>query len=322
MALSRDSAAPSVLVLRALGLGDLLTAVPALRGIRRAFPGHHLQLATDPALHELVDLADAVDEVVPARGLEPLTYGGPPPDVAVNLHGRGPQSHRVLGALSPHRLVAFGCADAGLGVGSVEAPVWRRDEHEVARWCRLVNETLGPVADLADLRLAAPRSPAPRAPGVVVHPGAAQAARRWPAERFAAVAGRLADQGHRVWLTGSAGERELAAKVAVEAGLDEDSVLAGTTSLAQLAALVAGSPLVVCGDTGTSHLATAFGTPSVVLFGPTPPAWWGPPEAGPHTALWHGSEPGDPWADTPDPALLEITVDEVLGAAERMLPRT
>jgi hypothetical protein len=56
-----------------------------------------------------------------------------------------------------------------------------------------------------------------------------------------------------------------------------------------------------------------------VLFGPTPPHRWGPPEDGPHDVLWHGTGVGDPHADAPDPALLEITVDEVLVLAEARL---
>jgi ADP-heptose:LPS heptosyltransferase len=68
----------------------------------------------------------------------------------------------------------------------------------------------------------------------------------------------------------------------------------------------------VCGDTGVAHLATALGTPSVVLFGPTAPARWGPPPDRPiHRVLWAGAE-GDPHADRPDPGLLRIGVDDVL----------
>ena len=54
-------------------------------------------------------------------------------------------------------------------------------------------------------------------------------------------------------------------------------MLAGETDLLTLAATIAHARLLLCGDTGLAHLATAFGTPSVVLFGPTPPARWGPP---------------------------------------------
>jgi ADP-heptose:LPS heptosyltransferase len=97
------------------------------------------------------------------------------------------------------------------------------------------------------------------------------------------------------------------------------SVLAGRTDLLQLAALVAAARLVVSGDTGVAHLATAYGRPSVLLFGPTPPARWGPPLDGPHTVLWHGDGSGDPLGAQPDPALLRITTEEVVSAAQLRL---
>jgi len=74
----------------------------------------------------------------------------------------------------------------------------------------------------------------------------------------------------------------------------------------------------VCGDTGLAHLASAYGTPSVQLFGPMPPSLWGPP-AGPHTVIWHGRGVGNPHAVAPDPALLKIGVDEVIQAARERL---
>jgi ADP-heptose:LPS heptosyltransferase len=95
------------------------------------------------------------------------------------------------------------------------------------------------------------------------------------------------------------------------------TVLAGETDLLGLAATIAHAGRVVCGDTGVAHLATAYGTPSVVLFGPTPPSEWGPPPDRPrHQALWAGGR-GDPHADTPDPGLLAITVQDVLDALQR-----
>jgi ADP-heptose:LPS heptosyltransferase len=311
---------PVALVLRALGLGDLLAGVPALRGIRRALPGHHLALATDPALAGLVGLVGGIDELVPARGLEPLDVAVGPVDVAVDLHGKGPLSQPVLQRLHPRRLVAFDCPEVG-----VHGPVWRREEHEVRRWCRLVNEAFGTHADPTDLALPAPPVSPAVADAVVIHPGAAFGARRWPAERFARVAAELAGRGEEVVVTGSPAERALAERVATLAGLEPPSVLAGRTDVEQLAAVVAAARLVVSGDTGTAHLASAFAIPSVVLFGPTPPAWWGPPATGPHAALWHGEEPGDPWGERPDPALLRIDVDEVLaavGSVHRINERT
>jgi len=307
-------APPVALVLRALRLGDLLTAVPALRGIRRALPDHRLVLATDPALSGLVDLIDAVDSLLPAVGLQPLDLARGSVDVAVDLHGKGPLSQPVLRALEPRVLVAFRCPAIG-----VQGPVWRRDEHEVRRWCRLVSEGLGTETDPRDLRLPAPAL-RPMADGaVVIHPGAAFGARRWPVDRFAEVAARLAARGRRVVVTGSAVEHDLASNVAAQAGLSKSAVLAGRTDVTELAAVVAAASLVVSGDTGTAHLASSFGVASVVLFGPIPPAWWGPPDSGPHVAIWHGTDVGDPWGATPDPALLRIGPDEVLAAADELL---
>lgn len=305
---------PVLLVLRALGLGDFLTGVPALRALRHAHPDHELVLAAPRTLRPLVDLAGVADRLLDTTGLEPLRRAEPAPEVAVNLHGKGPQSHRLLQALQPGTLVAFGNADADHA-----GPAWRPDEHEVRRWCRLVEESLHVPADPHDLGLPVPRAPAPAPGAVVVHPGAAFPARRWPAGRFAAVARWAAAEGYDVVVTGGPDERGLAEAVAAGAGLPSAAVLAGRTDLEVLAAQVSAARLLVSGDTGVAHLASAFSTPSVVLFGPTPPSRWGPPADGPHTVLWHGDGTGDPWGDRVDPALLRATVTDVVAAAEQLL---
>ena len=121
-----------------------------------------------------------------------------------------------------------------------------------------------------------------------------------------------------VVITGGAAERRLAAGIGREAGLEPGAVLAGRTRLLQLTALVSAATLVVCGDTGIAHLATAFRTPSVVLFGPTSPARWGPPPGRCHRVLWKGTT-GDPHAAEPDTGLLGIAVGEVLEAIDQTL---
>ena len=298
-----------VVVLRALGLGDLLTAVPALRALRRAHPAAHVSLAAPAALRELALHTGAVDDVVDTAPLAPLAPQLTGADLAVNLHGRGPQSTALLAATAPRRLVSYGLADG---------PRWTADEHEVVRWCRLLDES-GISADPCDLRLAVPSVEPPVAGAVVVHPGAAQVSRRWPVQRWGRVAAALAADGHDVRVTGGPGEQDLAQEVAHSAGLGPQAVLAGRTDLLGLSALVASARLLVSPDTGVAHLATAFGTPSVVLFGPTPPALWGPPADRPqHRALWAG-RPGDNFAAVPDAGLLELTVELVLDAAGAVL---
>jgi ADP-heptose:LPS heptosyltransferase len=312
---------PTALVLRALHLGDLLVAVPALRALRRALPRHRIVLATADSLAPLVPLTGAVDELLPTPVPEMLTWTGPRPDVAVNLHDTGPESHRVLDATSPARRIGY------------RAPGWpgpRFDEiarchlHERDRWCAVLGAH-GVPADPADLRLPPPSNPAPHlthAP-VLVHPGAHHGAKRWPACRFAEVAAALHCPLSPVLITGTADERDLALAVARAAGLAGSRVLAGCTDLCELCALVAGAALVVSGDTGIAHLAAAFGTPSVTLYGPVGPERSGPPADGPHAALGDAAaRRGDPFAADPDPALLAVGVGDVLRAAAGLRSRS
>ena len=97
-------------------------------------------------------------------------------------------------------------------------------------------------------------------------------------------------------------------------------MLAGRTDLGRLAALVAYARLVVSGDTGVAHLATGYRTPSVVLFGPVPPARWGPPPGRPrHRALWAGGQGSPRWDGVGShPTLAAIGVDEVLTAVDEV----
>jgi ADP-heptose:LPS heptosyltransferase len=309
---------PSLLVLRALGLGDFLTALPALRALAEAFPQHRRQLAAPRALEPLVRLTGVVDAVVDVARLAPLAPARPP-DIAVNLHGRGPQSHRVLLGTRPRSLIAFAhpdVPDTGL------TPRWRADEHEVQRWCRLLVEH-GIAADPQRLDLPVPPVPPPPAAvgATLIHPGAADEARRWPADRWAALARAEVAAGRRVIVTAGIGEVDLARAVAHGAGLDAGVVQSGM-DLLRLAAVVAAAGRVVVGDTGVAHLATALSTPSVVLFGPTSPALWGPPPGRRrHRALWAGLG-GDPHGAGVDAGLLAIGVADVrdaLAALERDL---
>jgi ADP-heptose:LPS heptosyltransferase len=318
---SPHSLQPTVLVLRALGLGDFLTALPALRALGDALPAHRRLLAMPAALAPLARVAGVADAVLDAQPLLPLAALPTPPDVAVNLHGCGPESHRILLATRPRRLLAFAHPDVP---ESAAGPTYRPDEHAVHRWCRLL-ESYGIPTDPTRLDLLPggarlPRSaPAAARGATLIHPGAASAARRWPAERFAAVARAERRAGRGIVVTGHAEERPLALSIARAAGVDDSAVVAGRTSPLELAALVAAAGRVVCGDTGVAHLATALRTPSVVLFGPVPPALWGPPPERPwHRALWRGRR-GDPHGASIDAGLSMIGVEDVLRALDELV---
>ena len=300
---------PVAAVLRALGLGDLLVAVPALRAIRRGLPDHDVVLLAPARFAGLVRHAELADRLVPLSATSALPRSLPAsleaPDVAVNLHGRGPQSHRLLLATDPHRLIAY--ASPGL---FDDGPSWDDGEHEMRRWSRLATTAGFPVR-AGDFRVSAPDRPIrDRAAGAtIIHPGAAAAARRWPPERWAELAAAERASGHDVIVTTGPGERNLGRHVARAGGLPRARAV-DIVDVLDLLALVHGAGRLVCGDTGVAHVATAVGTPSVVLFGPTSPAQWGPPPGALHRALWHGWR-GDPQAAATDPGLLAIGVAEV-----------
>lgn len=309
---------PRLVVLRALKLGDFLTGVPALRALADAFADHERVLLAPSWLHPLVDHVGVVHR------LEPLDELGPVPpslhgcDVAVDLHGRGPASQPVLLAAHPRRLIAF----RHPGVAGTEGlPEWLPDEHEVSRWCRLLSES-GVPADPTRLAVDPPGVASPSVAAAhgatLIHPGAASAARRWPPERFSAVARAEAAAGHPVVVTAGPGERDLAERVAAGAGLAPSVIL--QPGLLELLDVVAAADRVVSGDTGVAHVATAVGTPSVVICGPVSPALWGPPPGGGHVALWAGRS-GDPHGAAPDPGLLRIGVQDVRRALDHLGPR-
>jgi ADP-heptose:LPS heptosyltransferase len=321
----------TVLVLRALGLGDALVGVPALRGLRRRYPAARLVLAGPEAVCGWLRGLGLADAVLPVAGLAPLAPDAlvraaaahprvltGPVGLAVNLHGSGPQSTEALLSLHPGRVLAFA------GPLTPDGPAWDPDEHDVDRWVRLVAE-VGAPCRREDLVLT-DAGPA-RGRTVVVHPGAASGARRWPAARWAQVVGALASRGLPVVVTGGPGERALCAEVAAGSGSGAGSGgsatdLSGALDLPALADLVGHAGLLLCGDTGVAHLATATRTPSVLLFGPSRPQQWGPlVDLDRHAVLWPAPAGyrGDQHADTVDPVLAAVSVDDVLREAGALL---
>ena len=298
----------TVLVLRALGLGDFFAGLPALALLRQALPTQRIVLALPDAYHALALRSGSVDATVHGHELTPLRDPPDRPDLAIDLHGNGPGSRALLEVTQPLRLIAYG----------LDGLRWDPGEHEVSRWCRLIRDGL-PSTDVISPsmagRLPVPSATRTRTGRTVIHSGAKSRARRWPPARFAAVAASLRRQGHEVVVTGGPDEQHLARAIAHDAGV----TAAEPMTLDQLLALVAGARLVISGDTGVAHVATNYRTPSVVLFGPVSPAIWGPPPDPRHQVLWHGDGRGDPHGDEVDPALLRITEDEVLAATRRAL---
>lgn len=151
----------------------------------------------------------------------------------------------------------------------------------------------------------------PRRDLTIIHPGGKSVSRRWPAERWAEVAAAERADGRQVLVTGTTAETRITAEVVRRAGLPPRSDLGGQTTLLRLVQLVSSADRVLCADTGVGHLATALRVPSVVLFGPTDPAMWGPPP----DRWWHRV------VRAPQGDMRQLEVLEVLTAVARLPSR-
>lgn len=286
-----------IAVFRALQLGDLLCAVPALRALRAHYPHAQITLvglpwaAQLPArfpgyLHAFVEFPGHPG--LPERSPAPGAYGAFLQqmqamrfDLALQMHGSG----RISGAI----VRGFGAARcAGFSDGICGDGWWPYPHalHEIRRNLQLVRH-LGARAD--DERLEFPLTPADelelhRHPGlaalpagayVCLHPGARDPRKRWPLQSFAAVGNALAAHGWRIVITGSAAERGLAMDLAA-AMRAPACVAACDVGLGGLAVLLSRARLLVSNDTGVAHLAAALRVPSVVVFFATDPRRWAP----------------------------------------------
>ena len=301
-----------IAVFRALMLGDLLCATPALRALRHHHPDAEITLVGLPWARGLAQRLASVDRFVefpgwPGLPEQPITDWRALPgflaamraqrfDLALQLHGSGRIVNPLVAAFEARRSAGF-ASPAASGPPGNEARFirWPRHGTEVERLLTLTDHLGAPRhgtaldfplrdtdRDAAD-RLCAPLRGRRFA---IVHAGAQLPSRRWPVERFAAVADALAREGLEIVLTGSAAEAGLTRAVAAAMrapALD----LAGRTSLWSLGALVEWSTQVVCNDTGISHVAAALHTPSVVVSSGGDAIRWAPSDRARHQVLWH-----------------------------------
>jgi heptosyltransferase-1 len=154
----------------------------------------------------------------------------------------------------------------------------------------------------------------PSQPIALITPGAGWGAKRWPPERYAAVARGMADRGFRVLVNAGPGEERLAA--AITAG-GAASALGAT--FPQLIALTRRIAICIAGDTGPLHLACAFSRPVVGIYGPTDPSRNGPYGSRTRVLRSPGSRLDHSRRSEPDPGLLTIQPDDVLRAADDLL---
>ncbi|MDE3200822.1 MAG: glycosyltransferase family 9 protein [Acidobacteriota bacterium] len=153
-------------------------------------------------------------------------------------------------------------------------------------------------------------------PAVLLNPGAGWGAKRWPVERYAAVAQGLIDRGLRVLVNVGPGEEAYAEPIVAAT---KGQAIALQADLPLLIAVTRRIVLAIAGDTGPLHLACAVGKPVVGIYGPTDPSRNGPFGTrfevlrSPASVRDHKRRPD------PEAGLLTIEPGSVLAAADRVL---
>ncbi len=151
------------------------------------------------------------------------------------------------------RFLALGPRDPGAPLEHVLAP-------------RLATDRAASERAAAKLGLALEAGTVALMPGAEYGP-----AKQWPIERFAALAARLCAEGRAVWVLGSAKERALGERIAVEADAPGVHNLCGATTLTDVVDLLAAVPVAVSNDSGLMHVAAASGTHVVAIYGSSTP---------------------------------------------------
>jgi ADP-heptose:LPS heptosyltransferase len=206
-------------------------------------------------------------------------------DAALQLHGSGEASNPVVRGFGARACAGFGIDGAQF---PAEGPEPLRLLYLTGRLGAPVRGTglEFPITPADERELAAAPLALPRRGYVCIHPGARTRDKCWPAARFAEVADQLAGEfGLDIVLTGSSAEADLTAAVAGHMRTPAlDAAL--PLSIGAMAALMSRARLLVCNDTGVSHIAAGLGLPSVVIFSKADIARWAPLDQRRHRCLW------------------------------------
>ncbi len=292
-------------------VGDAVMTTPAIAGIRKTFPRAKISLLVKPWVAGVFEGSPHIDEILIydqegrhgglsgllrlARELEGCRF-----DLAILLQNAFEAGLLAFLARIPHRI---GYNTQGRGVLLTTMVVRDRSTrglHHVDYYRALLGMLgwtegereprlyLSPGAEERVEALFGEERVRPEEALVAFNPGSTYgSAKRWPADRYAALADRLVEElGVRVLLTGAHADGAVARAVRSITRYPERVIdLTGRTDIQLLAAVLKRSAVFVTNDTGGMHIGAAVGVPVVAIFGPTDPKTTSP--VGPHVLLRH-----------------------------------
>jgi heptosyltransferase-1 len=341
-----------LLIVRLGSMGDIIHTLPAATALRRAFPEASLGWVIEERWAELLctlpeprsgprsprrPLVDRVHTVNTKTWRGSLLSAQTWEQIAAGLSELRAQRYEVAvdfqGAVRSALLarwsgapLVYGAAQPRENVASMfyTRQVMARGKHVVEQNLSLAEAVVGRLLEMTKIEF--PHDPAAEkqceyksgqiGDFVLVNPGAGWGAKQWPAERYGQVARRLGENGVKSLINFGPGEESLMQAVEATSGGTAQGI---ACSLTELIALTRRARLFIGGDTGPMHMAAALGIPVVAIFGPTNPARNGP--FGTHSIVLRN--PASPTTHSrraqPDPGMLEISADEVVAAARKLL---
>ncbi|MBI5070410.1 MAG: glycosyltransferase family 9 protein [Deltaproteobacteria bacterium] len=323
-----------ILIVRYSALGDVVLATSVLDPLRARHPEAQIEWVTDPLYAPLLEglphlaavhrLEKGAAAAVLLRDRLARRF-----DLAIDLQNKL-RSRLIAGAAAPQR-ITFRRRSAGralLALFGNDRPLARAHATQLYAEALAPLGITGPGAMRIQLSrtaraVAADALARVKAPAVALAPGARWATKRWPAERFAAVADALAAQGASIVLAGGPGDREAFAafRAAVKAPVAADL---SPLPVDALAAALARVQLLVACDSGPVHIAGAVGTPALSLVGPTSAVRWGPLPPGRALTLGLPCSPcsnhgGDTCPEGHHRCMADLSPERVVAAARELL---
>ncbi len=341
-----------LLVVRLGAMGDILHALPAVTALRQAHPFWHIGWVVEPRWQALLSTGNSQSRGSAMPVVDRLHFAASRAWKRHPLNGKTlsqiKELRRELRAAQYDAVLDLQGAIRSAVIGRMTGCVRRigeaRPREWPAHWCfteriathgahvieqdvELASAVAGdPLTAMAPLLPVDPEAeswcgdwlaehvaPAEAGPLALIIPGAGWGAKRWPPERYAAIARGLKDRGMQVLVNAAPGEESLAAPIAAGGAIPV------TTTLPQLIALTRRIALCVGGDTGPIHLASALGRPVVGIYGPTDPSRNGPYGTRARVLRSPDSRRDHSRRDAPEPGLLTITPEDVLKAADELV---
>lgn len=253
-------------IIRLRSLGDCVLTTPALAILKSHRPDLRLGVVVEDRFRAIFEGNPDVDEILRPDIRELMKYGSA---LCLNLHGGTRSALLTVGSRARIR-AGFGHYRLS-GLYNVSIPRAQeilgeeRTVHTAEHLASAIFYLGAPVCEIPRARLFA-MPPQRRPPYAVFHPFASRQDKTWPAGRFVEVARTLRDRLEPVFIAGPSDD----------ATPFRDFEVVANASLSQIMSLISGAELFVGNDSGPAHIAAAFGVRSIVVFGASDPAIWGP----------------------------------------------